>query len=414
MPGFRNLIAAILLAAGAWASAGEPAQDALTQLNTIRAQAGMDGFSIDQRLAAAALGHARYLLAQPGAGHIQRRGGTGFTGVEPLDRARQARYPAMLVSENIAQGNDEVGPALDGLMAAIYHRLGFLDFDVNSVGIGYAAYRGRPQTASYVFVMSNSDVVGLCGGKNFDGVGQYVYSVCVPDLRIAQGEYDDARGRFARTQPELVVWPPAGADDVPPAFFDESPDPLPDVEVSGYPVSVSVNPYLVAKARVTDFRLTELATGKPVEPVRRLDAGSDPNRKFDDHQFAWFPLQRLHWGARYRVDVGLELDGRKVTRSWEFRVRDVPGPLYTLRHNGKEQAFVTDGDGWVTVFVPPLSRGVQRLSTLEYRYPQGASVDSEFLDGNTLRLRVHGRPGTKVRFETDGGIHFEVVVAGRH
>lgn len=110
MPGFRKLIAASLLAAGAWASAGEPAQDALTQLNTIRAQAGMDGFSIDQRLAAAALGHARYLLAQPGARHIQRRGGTSFTGVEPLDRARQARYPAMLVMRTSRRATTRSAP----------------------------------------------------------------------------------------------------------------------------------------------------------------------------------------------------------------------------------------------------------------------------------------------------------------
>lgn len=414
MRALRYLLALCLLVAGTGVSAAEEAHDALAELNALRAQAGMDGFSTDQRLAAAALGHARYLLAQPGAGHIQRRGGTGFTGVEPLDRARQAHYPAMLVSENVAQGNNEVGPALDGLMAAIYHRFGFLDFDVNSIGIGYAAYRGRPQTASYVFVMSNSDVAGLCGAKNFDGVGRYVYSVCAPDVRIKKSVYDAARGRFARKQPELVVWPPVHGAEVPPAFFDESPDPLPDVEVSGYPISVSVNPYRVQQVKITRFRLTDLGTGKLVKQIQAMNADNDPHAKFDRHEFAWFPLQRLRWGARYRVEVGLELDGRQVTRRWEFKVRSVPAPLYTLHAKGTEQAFVTDAEGWVTVFVPPGTRGVQRLSTLEYHYPQGASVDSDFLDGNTLRVRVHGKPGTKVRFETDGGIHFDVVVAGRH
>lgn len=391
-----------------------PADSALQALNALRLQAGMEGFSSDGRLAAAALGHARYLLAQPGAGHQQRRGGTGFTGVEPLDRARAAHYPAMLVSENVAQGNTDAERALEGLMAAIYHRFGFLDFDVDSVGIGYAAYRNQGSSAGYVFLMGNGALARLCGSKSFEGLGQYVYSVCDPDIRIEKSVYEGARGRFGRKQPEVVVWPSVDMQDVPPAFFDESPDPLPDREVSGYPVSVSINPYRVNEAKARDFQLVDLDTGKPVSNIRRMDAASDPNHKLDAHQFAWFPLQRLQWGGRYQASVTLELDGRVQTRSWRFRVRTVPQPLYIVRVGSDQQAFVTDADGWLTVFVPPGDRrGVQRLTTLEYRYPQGASVQSEFLDGNTLRIQVRGKAGTKVRFETNGGIHFDVVLAAR-
>ncbi|MCB1734193.1 MAG: CAP domain-containing protein [Gammaproteobacteria bacterium] len=402
-------------ASGTFADAAmSPADTALQALNALRAQAGMDGFSTEGRLAAAALGHARYLLAQPGAGHVQRRGGTGFTGVEPLDRARAARYPAMLVSENVAQGNTDADRALAGLMAAIYHRFGFLDFDVDSVGIGYAAYRNRESSAGYVFLMGNSALARLCGGKNFEGNGQYVYSVCDPDIRIEKRVYDGARGRFALKQPEVVVWPPADMQDVPPAFFDESPDPLPDHEVSGYPISVSINPYRVGTVRAHDFRLVDLDSGKAVSNLRRMDVSTDPNRKLDDHQFAWFPLQRLKWGGHYEASVTLNLDGRVESRRWRFQVRDVPRPFYTVRVGTDQQAFVTDADGWLTVFVPPGGRrGVQRLTTLEYRYPEGASVESEFFDGNTLRIRLRGQPGTKVRFETDGGIHFDVVLAAR-
>ena len=125
-------------------------------------------------------------------------------------------------------------------------------------------------------------------------------------------EYLDAQdaARLA-DRPTLVTWPPAGADDVPPAFFIEEPDPLPDREVAGYPLSVQFNPGSVQRVEIRGFSLyREPAVGRdPIAPTRLLDRHSDPHEVLTAFEFALFPLDRLDWATRYRAVVDVVLDG---------------------------------------------------------------------------------------------------------
>ena len=52
------------------------------------------------------------------------------------------------------------------------------------------------------------------------------------DMRI-ESTWNNSDTARRTALPEVVMWPPEGADVVP-AFFIEQPDPLPDFEVSGF------------------------------------------------------------------------------------------------------------------------------------------------------------------------------------
>ncbi|MGB1110300.1 MAG: CAP domain-containing protein, partial [Gammaproteobacteria bacterium] len=145
---FGVFLTAVVLAPVAWA-----AEDAYAILNDIRAAAGLAPLSHDARLEAAALGHARYLVANDSASHDQSPGGRKFTGERPAQRAVAAGYASRLVSENLSKGDDRVLGSLQGLMAAIYHRFGFLDPEMTHIGIGVS---GEGIETGMVYLMGNN------------------------------------------------------------------------------------------------------------------------------------------------------------------------------------------------------------------------------------------------------------------
>ena len=62
---------------------------------------------------------------------------------------------------------------------------------------------------------------------------------------------------------------------MPLAFYNESPDPLPDYDVSGFPISVEFNDHFIKNVKLKDFRL--LNEEKEVVETRTLDQHNDPH-----------------------------------------------------------------------------------------------------------------------------------------
>lgn len=57
--------------------------------------------------------------------------------------------------------------------------------------------------------------------------GSY-YSPCVDkSIRIDAYKYVHQSDNIKHNSPRLILWPPPYSDDIPPAFYGESPDPLP-------------------------------------------------------------------------------------------------------------------------------------------------------------------------------------------
>ena len=232
---------------------------------------------------------------------------------------------------------------------------------------------------------------------------------CADDtpIRIEYLEELDAASR--RQLPELVVWPPDGADAVPPAFFIEEPDPLPDLEVSGYPLTVQFNPSFSHRVALRSFALYRLDGDRrrAVAAVRLLDQSSDPNGLLGAHEFALFPLQRLAWGAGYVAVIEADVDDRPLRHEWQFRTAGADTPLLTATE--PLQSFrVASGTDYL-LYLPPREGRPHTVLQSRTKHLRGNSVALDPVDPNTLRVRVRIRYCDPVKIQFDEGRRVELV-----
>lgn len=358
-------------------------------LNEMRSRARMLPLSRNEHLDVAAYRHAEYVVANPPSGHTEEPNNAKFTGVRPSDRALAAGYRSRGVAENIYS---EIGAcrkseacttpgeqAIDSLMSAIYHRLSLLTFDRDEVGLGAT----RDDThSSYVVLLGNSKLNGLCHGAS--GSSQYGYrDVCDPNVYIPAEEYEETLASVRAANPPVVLWPPRGATRVPPAFYEESPDPLPDYSVSGYPISLQFNPHYVNTATVWNVRVLRQPDGQEIQATRLLTHETDPNRKLSELEFALMPLARLDWGTQYRVEAQVTVNGKDDTLAWEFETQSLGGPIQKLQGSTVSLRIPPAQD--VIIYVPPGEHfeSIQRVSSY-------SSVAVNLIDPNTLRVRGRG------------------------
>lgn len=203
--------------------------------------------------------------------------------------------------------------------------------------------------------------------------------------------------------PVAVLWPPAGAVDVPPAFFLEQPDPLPDRPLSGYPLSIQFNPTYARRVTVEAFRLFQRMDDGfvPVEAVRLLDRDKDPNQILSAHEFVLFPLERLAWGTEYRAEVVARLDGIGRRFDWSFETRGGDIPLLTA--DADFQRFTVRSGAEYLLYLPPQQGRPGSVSTTRSTHRRGNRVILELLDPNTLRLRVEAPHCDTLRLAFDDG-----------
>ena len=477
-------------------------------------------------LAQAAQNHAAYLARNIGGqrlnvdAHGEMPGLPGFTGETSEQRAEYVGYAHSEVKENVSIGNADFVDSVTGLMAGIYHRFTFLDFQVDEMGDGH-------EGDAFVYELGRSDMARMCtnfpaeaqldppfdclgtlvkssyiegvcknlpagavyqppwrtrcpGGQRlkadymenfcksppksalYSGKGRY-YKICKPEIKVkadwfehlcksprsparytggsryyqicanntkvfsnwfkklcakapANAQYKDSGyylqpcnsdfkvrqeylnqldAKIYKANPRYVIWPPKKSDDIPPAFFDESPDPLPDLDVSGYPLSLQFNPGKVKTVKLSGFKLEKKdrqGAWHPVKGMRALNKETDPNHYLTEWQFAWFPLQRLDWGTSYRASVNAKMDGRKKRIQWAFRVQALDTPLYILKP--EHRAVRVYPDRWIALYFEPDKNNPRPLESIETRWTGNADVETNILDLNTLQIYL-GNTGCK-------------------
>ena len=230
------------------------------------------------------------------------------------------------------------------------------------------------------------------------------------DIRV---EYLDGMDAAIHGQlPETVMWPPPGARSVPPAFFIEEPDPLPDLEVSGYPVSIQFNPGSAGQVRLQGFELFRFDGEErmPVEPVRLLDHANDPNQLLSAHEFALFPLQRLAWGAAYLAVVDTLVDGQPRHFEWRFETQGQD--LAVLTAASPWQRFVVRSGLDYLLYLPPREGSAYTVLSTRTEHLSSNSVSLEVVDPNTLRVRVDATYCDRIRMQFDNDRVVELVPAG--
>jgi hypothetical protein len=408
------LLSLALIVEMAHANVFEPSdlEQAYAYLNQIRAKAGLTEFSRNAQLEIAAFNHANYLANNLIIGHYENQGIFGFTGVYPKDRTMNAGYRSTLVSENVSSGNVNSIDSIEKLMGAIYHRFGFLDLVHNEVGIGIAQISLQNPNSVYTYNMGNTEYNALCEGPAFSGVGHYYLNVCEPNIKIDATVFEKVKEKAMGNNPNIVVWPVNNDDDVPPAFFEEIPDPLPDYSVSGNPISIQFNPLVFTTVNITRFELYVAPNNSQVHPTRLLSQKTDPNGKMSNLQYALFPLERLEWNTDYRVEVEYTSNLGEETLIWHFKTRDLGVPLFTVQGDNEEILISSDIFTFV-VYVPPTVI-FPKIGRINYLFPSKATIETLFEDGNTLWINLLGEIDQEILFNFSGERQFVVKIADKH
>jgi len=348
-------------------------------LNEIRQSMGMSSLSENEKLDRAAQAHADYLIANDESAHVEIPGHRGFTGATPMQRALKVGYDSSFVSENLSTKNSSGKSSIDGLFSAIYHRFSFLEPSIDQIGIGAAQNSLENTKSAFVYLMGNSDLEALCNEPGFKGSGRYVYKICRdPKHRIAEKKFKRAQNYNKQHNPKIILYPYDGQEEVPPAFYSEDPDPLPDYEVSGFPVSVVFNDYYFKKVDLVSFKLFT-QEGKELRNVRFMDKKSDPHRRFTAKQFALFPLERLDYGTQYRAEIVYRTSKGQERLSWSFKTQRPTEKLHIITK--REETISLDPTRAHLLYFRPLD---PHDIIDDIRFP--LDVDITFVDNHTLKI----------------------------
>jgi len=354
---------------------------ARTAVNSIREAMQMQTLSQNEQLSAAAQAHADYLVLNQESSHSEIEGHKGFTGIRPVDRAFYAGYNAAYVSENLSGKNPNAQSSVDGLFSAIYHRFGFLNPGIDEIGVGVTQDEENTRNSAFVYVMGNSELNRLCSVKSFNGFGKYVYKTCrEKEHRIAEKKFRKAQIYHKQNNPKIILYPYDGQTEVPPAFYSEIPDPLPDHEVSGFPISIEFNDYFFKDVQIDSFKLFK--DNKEVLNVLLMDKQNDPHLKFTDKQAALFPLERLEYDTTYHAAVVYRANGKREKIMWEFTTKKPTETLHIITKK-EEEISIVSGRSHMIYFRPLDAHDVVK----NVQFP--STADIEFLDNNTFKLTLN-------------------------
>ena len=263
---------------------GNTATDGLNWFNYRRGLLGMSTLVRTDTIDVAAQGHSRYEQLNDTLTHLQDPGRAGFTAVTPPERLAAANYrftaPSHASGEVLSSTTDQSGfNAAEDLIAAIYHRFVIFEPMFRQAGAGSA--------------VSSS-------GRTY-----FTVDFAANGLTSALG-----RGRF-------LVYPADGQKSIPPGFFSdyETPDPVPDRNQVGYPISLHAD--ITSTLTVTSF--TVRPRNGALLQTRLLVHASDPETPVS--AAALIPLNVLASGTTYDVQFAGTVDDMPVSRTWSFSTR---------------------------------------------------------------------------------------------
>ncbi|MGK5080274.1 CAP domain-containing protein [Janthinobacterium sp. HLX7-2] len=268
---------------GAPALSNNIATDGFNWFNYRRSQAGLAPLARNGLIDNAALGHSNYQNSNNTVAHEQVQGKPGFTGVKLGDRLAKAGYVVTsLQGEVIAGAANTSGFYLaEELVTAIYHRFVIFEPLFKEGGAGAAV-----NTGGYAYFTTD-----LAGNSSYG-----------PGLTAGQ----------------LVTYPFSGQLNVATSFSsnNESPDPVPNQDVVGYPISVHAN--YGSAISVTAFSVRQRGAGTDLT-VLLLKYGSDAHTP--KSAAAIIPFAPLAANTTYDVSFIGNVNGADITRNWSFTTR---------------------------------------------------------------------------------------------
>jgi len=298
-----------------------------------------------------------------------------------------------------------VGRSLDGLFSAIYHRFAFLNIDSDEIGIG-----ADETNRFYTYDIGISGLNDLCTNGTYSG-GSYYYNICADTAKkIDTSDYENVFDTLRSSAPSVILWPATDTVDIPPVFFEESPDPLPGISVSGYPVSAEFNtnifPYAI---QINRFELYDVETESALPLWTTMSAQNDPNSHFTDKQFAIFPRNRLEWGRTYYAVMEYTHNGITTQKGWCFSIRSLDTNASRF-YRVAEQSATLDvlGDTSYAVYLAPLN---ENDTFTGYTISSTANISYQTIDRNTLYVTLSGNNGEYAEFSFNNNRTVRLTIA---
>lgn len=353
----------------------------LTYLNKIREHTGLIGLKPNKALEKAAASHAKYLIQNQTNGHYEKSGKYSYTGRTPSNRVIKAGYPSRFVMENLSVNTIGADKSIDKLLSAIYHRFVFLNLDKDEIGIGsYTTKKKRRINSAYVYNLGLSGISHLCQSPFKMTNGEYyMKNICRQnDKMIPRSRFRGEKDHIRRKNKDVIVYPYVNQRHIWPAFYNESPDPLPKYKVSGFPISVQFNPANFNTVKLKSFRLYN-KKGIEIKKTRILQHKNDHNHLFTKLEFALMPLERLEFGTTYTAVFEAVADGTKVKKHWSFRTEDPKEKVYRITQ--KKTTLSVKAGSTALLYIVPSSR-----NDILRSYKSRGGIKVSFLDQNTLKV----------------------------
>lgn len=376
-------------------------EEALKYLNYLRNCAGMISLSLNDNLNKAALNHSNYMKINNIFSHSENENNSSFTGITPNDRAIYAGYLSRYVLENISSGNNSYKDSIDGLFSAIYHRLGFLNININEIGIG-------KDDKFYTYDMGNSNLNNLCASDSFNDDGYYYTNVCADKIKkVSVIDYNNAIESVEKLNPKIIIWPAKDSKNIPPVFYEEIPDPLPDNSVSGYPVSITFNKYYFkTPPKLISFKIYD--DNGEITDTKLLDKNSDVNNKIDEFSYVLFPLKRLDWNKKYKVKVVYDLNETEKTIEWNFTTKKLNYPYYKVEGTNANLNVLV-GKTYAVYFLPQNNNDL--LGSTQCSFSTNVKFKYGFIDQNTIYIQLIGKKGETANCSFSNGDKIKLTIS---
>jgi len=356
-------------------------QMALRYLNDLRQNSGISPYSYSEILEKSATAHANYLITNNTTGHIEVTSKQDFTGEYPSNRAAKAHYNVSSIAENLTSNSLNYKRSIDDLFSAIYHRFGFLDFISDEIGIGIVQNSTDSNKNSFVYNMGLKELNRLCSGKGYHGNEVSAYKICADKtLHIEKRVFLRALNKEKKMSKKIVLYPYHNQVDVPPVFYNETPDPLANHDVSGFPISIQFNDYYHHKVNLLSLRLYK-ESEEEITNTLLMNSHNDPNKIFNSNQYALFPLERLEYNTKYKAIASYRIKRKVFTREWSFYTRKLKEPFSIVNTNNASITIKPHIKH--TIYFKPIDT---HDTIKNLKFP--ADVHVSFLDNNTIELTL--------------------------
>lgn len=272
---------------GAPALSGNIATDGFNWINYRRAQLGLSTLARNSLIDQAAQGHSEYLRTNNTVSHDQVAGKVGFTGEKLGDRLAKAGYTinksnSYAYGEVIAGASNNSGFFLaEELITAIYHRFVIFEPIFKEGGAGAVLSNSGYAYFTTDFAANNGYGPGMAAGQ-------------------------------------LAIYPVSGQLKVATSFSsdNESPDPVPNQDIVGYPISVHANINDVLTVGSFSVRQRGAASDLTVRTLKHESDAQTPKSAA-----SIIPLAPLLASTTYEVSFSGKLNGADVARNWSFTTR---------------------------------------------------------------------------------------------